>query len=188
MVDATCPYVSKVQQHAKELADAGYAVVIIGEPKHAEVEGIRAWGGKAVVAVADEPSKLPETLPAKVGVVIQTTQSEKRVNAVLSCVRELADEVLVKETVCNATQVRQRAAAELASRVDAMVVIGGHNSGNTHRLYEVCKPLCPATYHIESTDELDPVAFKAVEHVGITAGASTPASQIEEVKRYLENL
>ncbi len=186
VIDATCPYVSKVQHKVRELGEAGYAVVIIGEPGHAEVEGIRAWGGDAVVAVADTPDKLPASLPRKIGVVIQTTQSGKRVEAVLAAIRLLADEVRVEETICFATQERQKAAADLAARVDAMIVIGGHNSGNTRRLYEICKPLCPATYHIEGTGEIEAAWLEGIGRVGITAGASTPQSHIDAVCAYID--
>lgn len=188
VVDATCPYVAKVQRHARELGQAGYAVVIIGEPGHAEVESIRAFGAEAVVAVADTPDKLPEHLPPRIGVVIQTTQSKDHVDAVLGAVRAKADEVLVKETVCLATQQRQKSAAELAARVQLMLVVGGHNSGNTTRLYEICKPLCPATYHIEGAEEIDARWLSGVERVGISAGASTPQEQIDDVCAYLRSL
>ena len=174
VVDATCPYVSKVQRKARQLAEAGYAVVIIGEPGHAEVEGIRAWGGEAVVAVADVPGKLPDDLPSKVGVVIQTTQSADRVDAVLDALRGRVDELRVEETVCFATQERQAAAAELSARVELMIVIGGRNSGNTRRLYEICKARCEATHHIES--------------IGITAGASTPQEHIDAVRDRVREL
>ncbi|MGI6032636.1 MAG: 4-hydroxy-3-methylbut-2-enyl diphosphate reductase [Coriobacteriales bacterium] len=179
--DATCPYVSKVQHRARELGQAGYAVVIIGQPGHAEVEGIRAWGGDAVVAVADTADKLPDALPDKVGVVIQTTQSAERVAEVLSAVRERAGEVRVEETVCNATQERQAAARELAGRVDVMIVVGGHNSGNTTRLVEICAPLCPAVHHIEGPEELKVSWLAGAERIGVTAGASTPQEQIDDV-------
>lgn len=188
VIDATCPYVSKVQHRARELGKAGYAVVIIGQPGHAEVEGIRAWGGDAVVAVADTPDKLPDALPGKVGVVIQTTQSASRVEAVLGRVRALAEEVRVEETVCLATQERQAAARDLAGRVDLMFVIGGHNSGNTTRLYEICKPLCADTHHIEGSDEIDPAWLDGASRVGITAGASTPQEHIDAVVAYLRGL
>lgn len=181
VVDATCPYVSKVQRKARQLAEAGYAVVIIGEPGHAEVEGIRAWGGKAVVAVADIPDKLPDELPSKVGVVIQTTQSADRVEAVLDALQGRVDELRVEETVCFATQERQAAAAELSARVELMIVIGGRNSGNTRRLYEICKARCDATHHIEDSTEIDPAWLGGVERIGITAGASTPQEHIDAV-------
>ena len=188
VVDATCPYVSKVQRKARQLAEAGYAVVIIGEPGHAEVEGIRAWGGEAVVAVADVPGKLPDDLPSKVGVVIQTTQSADRVDAVLDALRGRVDELRVEETVCFATQERQAAAAELSARVELMIVIGGRNSGNTRRLYEVCKARCEATRDSESDVEIDPSWLDGVERIGITAGASTPQEHIDAVRDRVREL
>ena len=181
VVDATCPYVSKVQRKARQLAESGYAVVIIGEPGHAEVEGIRAWGGEAVVAVADVPEKLPGDLPPKVGVVIQTPQSADRVEAVLDALQGRVDELRVEETVCFATQERQAAAAELSARVELMIVIGGRNSGNTRRLYEICKARCEATHHIEDSAEIEPTWLDGIERIGITAGASTPADHIDAV-------
>lgn len=188
VIDATCPYVSKVQHEARQLANDGYAVVIIGEPGHAEVEGIRAWGGDAVVAVADTPDLLPEKLPEKVGVVIQTTQSKERVEAVLAALKDMVEELRVEETVCFATQQRQSAAADVSSRVDLMIVIGGRNSGNTRRLYEICLENCPATHHIEGSDEIDPSWLNDVNKVGITAGASTPQEHIDDVVSLLEKL
>lgn len=188
VVDATCPYVSKVQRKARQLAEAGYAVVIIGEPGHAEVEGIRAWGGEAVVAVADVPGKLPDDLPSKVGVVIQTTQSADRVDAVLDALRRRVDELRVEETVCFATQERQAAAAELSARVELMIVIGGRNSGNTRRLYEICKARCEATHYIEGSVEIDPSWLDGVERIGITAGASTPQEHIDAVRDRIREL
>ncbi len=188
VVDATCPYVAKVQKHARELGQAGYAVVIIGEPGHAEVESIHAFGGDAVVAVADTPDKLPEKLPGKVGVVIQTTQSRDHVEAVLEELHRRCDEVLVKETVCLATQERQKAAADVAARVQLMIVVGGHNSGNTTRLAHICEPLCPAVHHIEGVEEIDPSWLSGVERIGITAGASTPQEHIDAVVAHLRAL
>lgn len=187
VVDATCPYVSTVQRKARELADLGYGVVIIGEPGHAEVEGIRAWGGEAVVAVADMPEKLPSKLPARVGVVIQTTQSSDRVNAVLAALGPLVEELRVEETVCFATQERQAAADELAGRADAMLVVGGRNSGNTRRLYEICKARCADTFHIESAEEIELDRLSNASLIGITAGASTPQEHIDSVCDHLRS-
>ena len=188
VLDATCPYVAKVQRHARELGESGRAVVIIGEPGHAEVESIRAWGGDAVVAVADVPSKLPETLPAEVGVVIQTTQSQEHVDAVLEAVREKCPDVLVEETVCHATRERQAAAAELAGRVEVMLVVGGRNSGNTTRLAEICAGICPEVHHIEGADDICDEWFSGIRRVGVTAGASTPQEHIDAVLERLETV
>ena len=188
VVDATCPYVAKVQRRARELADDGRGVVIIGEPGHAEVESIRAWAGDAVVAVADVAEKLPDTLPDRVGVVVQTTQSDEHVRAVTDAVRALADDVLVAETVCHATRERQSSAAELAARVDVMFVVGGHNSGNTTRLAEVCRGLCPAVHHIEDAADIDESWVRGVGRIGVTAGASTPQEHIDGVCARLNEL
>ena len=180
VVDATCPFVSKVQQHAAELGRQGYAVVIVGEAGHAEVEGIRAWGGSAVLAVVEEPEELPAALPPKVGVVVQTTQSEERYQRVLAALEQRCEEVRAFKTICSATQMRQQAAAELAAASDVMVVIGGRNSGNTRRLVEVCQASCP-TYHVESAAELQAEWFAPHSRVGVTAGASTPQAHIDAV-------
>ena len=187
VVDATCPFVSKVQQHAAELGRQGYAVVIVGEAGHAEVEGIRAWGGSAVLAVVEEPEELPAALPPKVGVVVQTTQSEERYQRVLAALEKRCEEVRAFKTICSATQMRQQAAAELAAASDVMVVIGGRNSGNTRRLVEVCQASCP-TYHVESAAELQLEWFAPQSRVGVTAGASTPQAHIDAVTAALEEL
>lgn len=188
VIDATCPYVAKVQRRARELGEEGYGVVIIGESGHAEVEGIRAWGGQAVVAVADKPEMLPDSLPATVGVVIQTTQSQEHVDAVLEHLRKRVSDLRVEQTVCHATQERQRACAELAARVDAMIVVGGRNSGNTTRLFEIAQSICANSHHIEAAEEIDAEWLEGVSHVGITAGASTPAEHIEKVRDRLVEL
>ncbi len=188
VVDATCPYVSKVQEQARRLAQEGYAVLIVGEPGHAEVESIRAWGGDAVCAVCDTPDALPDALPAKLGVVIQTTQSAARVEAVLAAVRGRVEELRVEKTICSATEKRQEAAAELARKSDVMVVVGGHNSANTRRLAETSAKGCARVHHIEGAAEIEAAWFRDGDAVGVTAGASTPQEQIDEVLERLRSL
>lgn len=187
VIDATCPFVSKVQRNAKMLGEEGFGVVIIGEAGHAEVEGIRAWGGKHVVTVVDNASDLPDDLPQKVGVVVQTTQSEELYNSVLDELETRGVEVKAMKTICNATRERQQAARQLAQESDCMVVIGGRNSGNTRRLVDICSASC-MTYHIESASELKASWFDGVQRVGVTAGASTPQSHIDEVVAALRGL
>ena len=188
VVDATCPYVAKVQRTARRLGDEGYGVVVVGEAGHAEVESIRAWGGASIVAVVDAPEALPDQLPGRVGVVVQTTQSKQLVDAVVAELRTRVSELRVEDTVCFATQERRAAAQELASRADCMLVLGGRNSGNTRRLYELCAQVCPNTHHIEDAAEVEPAWLAQAELVGITAGASTPAEQIEAVKEQLRGM
>ena len=129
-----------------------------------------------------------DSLYDPVGVVAQTTQRRENLEAVVAALREAGLEPIVKNTICSATRQRQEAAAELASAVDAMVVIGGRNSSNTTRLAEVCALTCPRTFHIESTAELDPEAFADCRRVGVTAGASTPENQIAAVEAFLRAL
>ena len=190
VVDATCPHVSRAQHAAAELAGEGCRVIVVGEAGHPEVEGLTAWaeeaGGKVDVVAA--PEEIPEGLYDPVGVVAQTTQRRENLEAVVAALRAAGLEPIVKNTICSATRQRQEAAADLASAVDAMVVIGGRNSSNTTRLAEVCALTCPRTFHIESADELDPAAFAGCRRVGVTAGASTPENQIAAVEIFLRAL
>ena len=190
VVDATCPHVSRAQHAAAELAAEGCRVFVVGEAGHPVVEGLTAWaeeaGGKVDVVAA--PEEIPEGLYDPVGVVAQTTQRRENLEAVVAALREAGLEPIVKNTICSATRQRQEAAADLASAVDAMVVIGGRNSSNTTRLAEVCALTCPRTFHIESADELDPAAFAGCRRVGVTAGASTPENQIAAVEKFLRAL
>ena len=188
VIDATCPHVSKAHQAAQQLCEDGYTVVIVGEAGHPEVDGISAHAGVDAL-VAKQPSDLPETLSSeRIGIVVQTTQSAETVDAIVAELNSRGIRPLVKNTICFATTQRQQAAKQLAQEVDVMVVIGGRNSSNTTRLYEICQAFCPSTYHIESVVELDPTWFTGAEKVGVTAGASTPEDQIAAVIAALEAL
>ncbi len=188
VIDATCPHVARAQNAAAELARSLGYVIVVGEVGHPEVEGLVAYareeGGTVVVAAT--PDDLPDEMPLSVGVVVQTTQTREAFDAIVEALRERGREPVVKDTVCFATRQRQNAAAELASNVDAMVVIGGRNSSNTTRLADICATTCARTYHIETPDELDPGWFDNCETVGVSAGASTPESQIAGVIARLE--
>lgn len=181
VVDATCPHVKKAHEAARQLSDQGYQVLVVGEAGHPEVEGILARaGGGAVVAGA--PADLDDLeLARRVGVVVQTTQSPERLAAVVGALAPRVRDLRVINTICAATTQRQSAAAALASRAGTMVVVGGRNSGNTRRLVEVCEASCANTHHVESASEIDPAWFDGLADVGVTAGASTPANQIDEV-------
>jgi len=186
VIDATCPHVSKAHEAAEELKRGGYTVVIVGEADHPEVEGIMAHAGGDVLVVS-AASELPERLPSRrVGVVVQTTQSLSRLNEVVEAIMQRASEVRVFNTICSATGKRQRSAEELAENVDVMVVVGGHNSGNTTRLAEICLSVNPRVHHVETADELDPAWFTGAASVGVTAGASTPDQQMQGVIRAIE--
>ncbi len=188
VVDATCPHVSKAHAAASELRAAGYTVLIVGEADHPEVEGIMAHaGGEALVV--ETAAELPEALPSRrVGVVVQTTQSESLLEAVVAALVPRVTELRVYNTICSATAKRQRSAAELAESVDVVVVVGGHNSGNTTRLVEICRQVNPRTYHVETPAELRSEWFTGAGAVGVTAGASTPDQQMQGVIRAIESM
>ena len=188
IVDATCPFVKKAQEHVKSLSESGYCVVVVGDADHPEVQGIVSYGGENVFVVGsgDDVKKLPTF--KKFGVVAQTTQSfENLKNVVCECLLR-GGEIRVFNTICDATAVRQEEAKELAGQVDCMLVVGGFNSANTHRLLEVCAELQPRTYHIETAVEINPAWFEGAERIGVTAGASTPKWIIDEVVARIDEL
>lgn len=187
VVDATCPFVKKVHRAVERLTRDGFEVVVVGEKGHPEVDATLAHAdGSQAIADADEARSAE--LGSRVGIVVQTTQTASNLADVVSAIDDGSREVEVVNTICEATSQRQGSAAELASHVDAMVVIGGRNSANTTHLAEICSGRCSRTYHIEDADELDPSWFEGAETIGITAGASTPASQIDAVRTALESL
>lgn len=181
VVDATCPFVKKAQEHVQSLSEEGYDVVVVGDADHPEVQGIVSYAkGKVyVVGSEEEASRLPKM--KKIGIVAQTTQSfENLKHVVLECLLRGA-EIRIYNTICDATAVRQQEAMALAREVDCMLVIGGYNSANTKRLAEVCAEIQPRTHQIETAQEIDPSWFDGVAKVGVTAGASTPKWLIDEV-------
>lgn len=190
IVDATCPFVARAQMGASELAEAGCRVLVVGEKGHPEVESLVAYAGKAG-AKADvvlSPDEIPDGLYDPVGVVVQTTQTKEVLGDIVGELRDRGLDPIVKDTICSSTQKRQLAAADIASLSDVMVVIGGKNSSNTTRLAEICAKSGSVTFHIESADELSADMFDGCETVGVTAGASTPESQITEVLEWLQAL
>ena len=185
-VDATCPNVQRIQQLVAQADGEGRTPIIIGEEHHPEVIGVASWSRRSMIF--ETPEKLqkwldsaPENRHFPLTAVAQTT-----------CIRSLwetSSKILKKEctnaklfdTICNATQRRQSEAAELAARVDVMVVVGDRKSANTQHLTEICSERCPRVYQIEGAGELEPNFLKGCSVAGLTAGASTPASIIKEV-------
>lgn len=188
IVDATCPFVKKAQEHVKSLSETGYGVVVVGDADHPEVQGIVSYGGDKVFVVGsgEEVAKLPKM--NKIGIVAQTTQSFENLKNVVSECLLRGGEIRVFNTICDATAVRQEEAKQLAGQVDCMLVVGGFNSANTRRLSEVCAELQSRTHHIETASEIDAAWFEGVDRVGVTAGASTPKWIIDEVINKIEEL
>lgn len=182
IVDATCPFVKKAQDHAALLSREGYVVILVGEADHPEVQGIVSYARDGeVFVVADR--RQAEELPRKsrIGVVAQTTQSFENLRQVVEVCLEKSKELRVFNTICSATTVRQNEARTIARQADMMLVIGGFNSANTTRLAQICQDIQPRTHHVETAGQIDPAWFVGVTTVGITAGASTPRWIIDEV-------
>jgi 4-hydroxy-3-methylbut-2-enyl diphosphate reductase len=188
VIDATCPFVTSAQEKAASLHEDGYRVVILGEREHPEVLALRSYAGEDSLVV-ESPADLPVDLHSRrMGVVVQTTQSHERLAELVAHLAPRVRELLVHNTICSATEQRQAAAITMASQVDVVVVVGGRNSANTRRLAELCSAQQPRTYHVESAAEIDPAWLRSARVVGVTAGASTPPEQIEEVVRTIEEI
>lgn len=186
VVDATCPFVRKAQRLAQRLAAAGYQVIVVGDPGHPEIKAVVAAAGHAQV-ITDAGDLDPGTLRKRVGLICQTTLAAEPLARVAAILAPICRELVVHNTICTATHERQQGALDLARRVDAMVVAGGRESANTAHLVEICRGIVP-TYHVEGADELQPGWFAGCRRVGVTAGASTPAEQIDAVRRRLEQM
>ena len=183
IVDATCPFVKKIHRIVQEQNLQGRRVIIIGDETHPEVEGIKGWGDARTMVVKNEEQmeKLPSFTGEKLCIVSQTTFNYNKFKDLVEKFEKKGYDILVLNTICNATQERQVEAERIASQVDAMIVIGGKNSSNTRKLYEICQKECKDTYYIQTLDDLNPESVNSVRSVGITAGASTPKKIIEEV-------
>jgi len=188
IIDATCPIVRHAQQVAHRLYEEGFIVLVFGDASHTEVVGLLSRAGDRAIATTDIPHF--QSAPRRIGILSQTTQSQKKFSAFVSKLVESSlaalAEMRVFNTICDATGKRQAAALQLASEVDWMLVIGGQDSANTRHLAEICQSAGVRTHHIESASGLDSLALDKDLRVGITAGASTPEWVIEEVIRKLE--
>jgi len=181
IIDATCPRVRRAQRYVEKLVQEGYHVIIIGEKEHPEVVGLLGYGSDQAEVYSD--TMLPKK--RKIGVVPQTTLDLERFNSAIAHLLSSVLEMKIYNTICKATILRIREAKRIAKKADMMIVIGGKNSANTTRLYEVCKELKPS-YHIETVDEISDDWFEDIDSAGVTAGASTPKEQVEEVIKYIK--
>ena len=188
VLDATCPFVKKVQNNAELMSSEGYSVLIVGDKKHPEVKGIVSYikGPVYVAGTVSDVEKLPKI--KMLGIVAQTTQSQENFDKIVEACMDKAEEIKICNTICDATEVRQYESTDLAKKVDCMIVIGGFNSANTKRLSSLCREIQPNTHHIEGADAIDENWFDGIKRVGVTAGASTPSTVIEEVRSKIEKI
>lgn len=186
-VDVTCPFVLKIHKIVARESAKGKHIIIVGDPNHPEVVGIKGWcQGKATIIKTKEDAKhFLAKSSEKLCIVSQTTFNYNNFQEIVEILSKKGYDELVLNTICNATQDRQSEAAQIAKQVDAMIVIGGKHSSNTQKLYEICKSECKNTYYIQTLVDLDSERFPSVQCVGITAGASTPNKIIEEVSKHV---
>ncbi|MGQ9665315.1 MAG: 4-hydroxy-3-methylbut-2-enyl diphosphate reductase [bacterium] len=183
IIDATCPKVRRAQRYVEKLVQEGYFVIIIGEKDHPEVKGLIGYAGKNSAIYSDNL----EVKHKKIGIVPQTTLDFEHFYTAIKNLLSRVTEMKIYNTICDETILRISEALSIARKVDMMIVIGGKNSANTTRLYQICKSIKPS-YHIESVDDINQKWFKGINSVGITAGASTPDDQIKKVVKYLKNI
>ena len=184
-VDATCPFVKKIHRIVAEESAKGSHIVIIGNSEHPEVEGIRGWSESPVTVIQTPEDAKSFFLPnqsQKVCIVSQTTFNYNKFKDLVEIIEKKGYDIIVLNTICNATKERQEEARKIAESVDAMIVIGDKRSSNTQKLFEICRNACLNTYYIQTLGDLNMNQLGSVETVGITAGASTPNKIIEEVQ------
>ncbi|MCI8895356.1 MAG: bifunctional 4-hydroxy-3-methylbut-2-enyl diphosphate reductase/30S ribosomal protein S1 [Lachnospiraceae bacterium] len=184
-VDATCPFVRKIHRLVEEHTRDGAHIIVIGNSSHPEVEGICGWGQPDTTTVISNPGEAENFCifgNKKICIVAQTTFNYKKFKDLVEIIEKKGYDIIVLNTICNATQERQTEARELAAKMDAMIVIGGRTSSNTQKLFEICKNECENTYYIQTRKDLDVSKLQFFGSVGITAGASTPNNIIEEVQ------
>ena len=183
VLDATCPFVTRIHQMARGAAEAGRKIIVIGEARHPEVRGILGWaleGSRAVMDETEARALDAETFRGALAVA-QTTQTRECFEKVAGILRERIPEVEICCTICTATAQRQAEAAEMARRNDVMIVVGGKQSSNSRKLYALTKAICERTYFVQTAAELGTIRLKKGDRIGITAGASTPDCIIKEV-------
>lgn len=192
-VDVTCPFVLKIHRIVEKESLAGNHIIIIGDKDHPEVQGICGWcqGPYTVIRNKEEAEAFVPQKGKKISIVSQTTFNYNKFKDLVEilCKKRYDNNVLnilnILNTICNATEERQREAKNIAGEVDTMLVVGGRHSSNTQKLFEICKKECGNTYYIQTPVDLDSEMFQCSSYVGITAGASTPNKIIEEVQEHV---
>lgn len=184
IVDATCPFVKKIHNIVLDESNNGKTIIIIGNDNHPEVEGIKGWVNGEVIVINKEEQIEKLSLPeqTKACIVSQTTFNHNKFKYLVEIIRKKGYDITVVNTICNATHVRQVEAQKISSKVDGMIVIGGKNSSNTQKLYDICRNECENTFYIQTVKDLNLHELKSLKSIGITAGASTPKNIIEEVR------
>jgi len=181
VVDATCPFVTKPQEIAREMSEAGYSVVIFGDEAHPEIKGVKSYATKGAFVVTSVEELEDLKLHERVALIAQTTRKVESYIEIANYLIPRHKEVRVFNTICNATFENQEAVRKLSKEADIMIIIGGKNSSNTKQLFSIACEFCPDSHHIEDENDLDMGWFTNKKLCGISAGASTPDWIIQNV-------
>ncbi len=188
VLDATCPFVKQAQDYLLKASEEGYFTIMIGDKNHPEVQSVISFareGRYLIVNGAGDLKGIP--VSEKLALISQTTQDVNFYNSIINEIFKIAkNEVLVFNTICDATKIKQEESRLIASSVDVMIVVGGHNSSNTNKLNNICRAIQKNTYHVETEKEIDPDWFRGAKKIGVTAGASTPDWIIERVANFIK--
>jgi (E)-4-hydroxy-3-methyl-but-2-enyl pyrophosphate reductase len=188
LIDATCPFVQRSQNYVRRLSRESYRVIIIGDAEHPEVRAIAGHAGDGAIIIdnAGDAEKLPRL--EKAGVVIQTTFSKEKARDIIRALEDRIEHLRVYDTICQATILRREATLDLARTVDLMLVVGGRESSNTKRLYQMCIDAGIPARFFETAEEIDSAWFEGCERVGLTTGTSTPEWVIERVLERMDEI
>ena len=188
VIDATCPHVAHIHELVREYSVGGDTVIIVGERDHPEVVGIAGWAHGPVLFLPTREDAQAAQLPRRALVVAQTTIRRDRFEDVLAVLRGRIPELTVRMTICGATSQRQQEAERLSREADVMIVVGGKNSSNTHKLLETCALRCRRAYLVETPQDVPEGIASPEDRIAITAGASTPQWLLEAVRARVEAL
>ena len=194
LIDLTCPKVLKIHNMAKEYAQNGYFIILIGVQEQPETIGTISFCGEKSYLIRNEEDineaidKVKQSNSKKVFVIVQTTYSLQKFNEIVEKLKTNLNteyEMVIQNTICSATKLRQEETEELSKKVDAMIIVGGKNSSNTKKLYDVAKVNCKNTLLVETAKDLEVENIRNFKTIGIMAGASTPNESVENIKKIL---
>lgn len=180
IVDATCPNVKKIQKLVERLAKKKENIIIIGNRKHPEIKGLIGYSQRKAKIVENAQGAKRSSRRKKRSVLAQSTQDLGLFETIVAALVEKTEELSVYNTICQSVQKRQKSTSELAASVDTLFIIGGKNSSNTNKLYEISKRIQPNTYFIERAEQIKPRMLKGAKRIGLSGGASTPPEAIRE--------
>ena len=187
IIDSTCPMVKEIHKIARNNENAGYKIIVIGDKKHDEVQGIIGQLKGEAIIIDDIRHAAVKNIK-KACVVVQSTQNLEKVLQILDRLRLRVKDLKFFNTICKPTRLKQEEIRTMPTHNDVMIIIGSKNSANTKRLYQIAKSINPRSYWVSSKDEIKPVWFKGMRNVGVTAGASTPEYTTKGVIAYLKKI